>query len=43
MNMLAVLDTLKERPAKRGSGVDVLEEFLAKRVRGVDLGGVSGG
>lgn len=36
--MITILDELKERPAKRGTEGDV-GALLAKRVRGVDLGG----
>lgn len=39
LSLIAILEELKARPAKRGTGEDV-EAGLAKRVKGVDLGGV---
>ena len=37
-SLIAILEELKDRPVKRGSDADIAYA-LAKRVRGVDLGG----
>ena len=39
LSLLAILEELKDRPVKRGHDMNGVDSALAKRVRGVDLGG----